>query len=116
MLRSMITMGEYKTSDRGLRFDHANKLDLKFHSQTGLGPCCQCEKHFQQNLGNPTENRGLIELAQSGGTQRHLSEQYGSTCLCGNPRRRLNLQLGAFGSDLASLVPCLGDKLGVEGL
>ena len=33
-----------------------------------------------------------------------------------NPRRGLNLQLGAFGSDLVSLVLCLGDALDVIGI
>ena len=32
-------------------------------------------------IGDPTETRGLILLAQSGGIPRHLPELYGSACL-----------------------------------
>ena len=54
---------------------------------------------------DPTETRGLIELAQSGGTRQHLPEQYGSAYLSGNPRRGLNLQLGALGPTLPVWYP-----------
>ena len=59
--------------------------------------------------------RGLIELARSVGTHVYLPEQPSSTCLCGNPRRRLNLQLGALGPTLSVQVPYLGNALGVVG-
>ena len=56
-------------------------------------------------MNNTSLNRGLIELAQSGGTHRHLPEQYGSTCFSGNPRRKLNFQLGALGPTLSVWCP-----------
>ena len=43
-----------------------------------------------EDKGNPTENRGLIELAQSWGTQRHNS----TTCLSRNPGQSSFLWLG----------------------
>ena len=59
----------------------------------------------REAVGNPTEIRGLIELAQSGGTQRHLPELDGSICLSGNLRRKLNFRTGALGPTLSDWNP-----------
>ena len=49
--------------------------------------CC----NHREAVGDPIKNRGLIELAQGGGTHWHLPEQTSSTSLIRNPSHRLNL-------------------------
>ena len=61
--------------------------------------------NIREVIGDPTKTRGLIEFDQGGGTRRHLPELYGSACLLGNPRRELNLQLGALGPTLSVWYP-----------
>ena len=66
----------------------------------------------EKDLGDPTEKWGLIELAQSCGTQRHCARAKELHLFTRNPRQRDFPQSWGLGSNLVSLVPCLCDALG----